>query len=138
MQKGHARSASVFLAKRSLWDLSCETPSLILSKQFLAFNCFRSCKNSDIVKLDLNVLYIRYLSLVGMESDHSCLYSVISLFLNSLSNVFSSPTPWFSHTWLKPYLYNGKHTDEAKFFDFAPVSKVAFCRICMGNDCRAS
>ena len=54
----------------------------------------------------------------GRESDHSCLYSVISLFLNSLRNVFSSPTPWFSHTWLKPYLYNRKHTDEAHVFRF--------------------
>ena len=30
--------------------------------------CFKSWKNGDIVKLDLNVLYIRYLSLVAMES----------------------------------------------------------------------
>ena len=118
LQNGHARSASAFLAKRSLWDLSCETPNLILSKQFLAFMCFKSCKNGDIVKLDLNGLYIRYLSVVAMESDHSCLYSVISLFLNYLRNVFSSPTPWFSHTWLKPYLYNRKHSDEAQVFRF--------------------
>ena len=41
--------------------------------------CFKSCNSGDMVKHDLNVLYIRYLSLVVIESDHSCLHSVISL-----------------------------------------------------------
>ena len=43
----------------------------MFSKHFLAFICFKSCKNDDIVKIDLNVLYIKCLSLVAMESDHS-------------------------------------------------------------------
>ena len=63
MQYGHARSASEVLAKRSLWDLSCETPNLIPSKQYLAFMCFKWYKSGDIFMLDVNVLYIRYLSL---------------------------------------------------------------------------
>ena len=68
LQNGHARAASAFLAKRSLWDLSCETSNLILSKQFLAFMCFKSCKNGDIVKLDLNVLYISFINTYGIRT----------------------------------------------------------------------
>ena len=85
---------------------------LFSANNFLLLCALNRAKNGDIVKLDFNVLYIRYLSLVAMESDHSCLYSVISLFLNSLRNVFSSPTPWFSHTWLKPYLYKRERERE--------------------------
>ena len=43
----------------------------MFSKPFLAFMCFKSCKNGGMVKTDLNVLYIKCLSLVAMESDHS-------------------------------------------------------------------
>ena len=43
----------------------------MFSKPFRAFMCFKSCKNGDMVKIDLNVLYIKCLSLVAMESDHS-------------------------------------------------------------------
>ena len=68
---------------------------LFSANNFLLLCALNRAKNDDIVKLDLNVLYIRYLSLVAMESDHSCLYSVISLcffgvfFKNSLRNVSS-------------------------------------------------
>ena len=66
-----------------------------------------------MVKLDLNVLYMMHLSLLVIESDHSYLYAVISVFLNALRNILSSPTPWFSEARLNPYLHNTKHTDEA-------------------------
>ena len=80
LQNGHIKSASVtfFFAKLTLWGSSCETPELILSRQFLAFICFMSCRFGDMDKLDLNVLYMTYLSSSTMESDHCCLYAVIS------------------------------------------------------------
>ena len=43
----------------------------MFSKPFLAFMWFKSCKNGEMVKTDLNVLYIKCLSVVTMESDHS-------------------------------------------------------------------
>ena len=47
----------------------------ILSEKFPAFVCFEKCKSGDMNKLELNVLYGKYISLVAMESDHSCLWS---------------------------------------------------------------
>ena len=59
----------------------------MFSKPFLAFMCFKSCKNGDMVKIDLNVLYIKCLLVVTMESDHSLIvFGNKYVFLSSSRN----------------------------------------------------
>ena len=92
-----------------------ETPNLKFSKQFLAFICFSSCKNGDIVKL----FFKRVVHKVSFIINYG-IRPLLFVFSNkSVFKLFKkSPAPWFSQTWVKPYLYNEKYTDEAQVIRF--------------------
>ena len=119
-----------FLAKCSLWGRSCEKPNLIFDKQYIAFKWSISSKICDINKPDLSVLYMTYLSLLAMESDHSCLYAVKSLFFKALITFCRLLG------WIHIYITQSTRT-KPMFCDFARVGNIALCMISVENDKKA-